>query len=139
MGLRFVVDDEPISKRTASLCSYVGVELAQSMRRFGSNVSLIDCSQQLMSKEDEDVCNFVRNLLEDEGIDVLPGAQVKRVSGITGDLVSVFVTQKGAQLVLNGSHLLVVAGRTPNTDRLGLELAGVELTGRGYIKVNERL
>ncbi len=118
---------------------YVGVEFAQAMRRFGSKVSIIDRNQRLMSKEDQDVCDAVRNLLEDEGIDILLGAKVERVSGRSGDSVSVFVEQNGAQKVLNGSHLLVAAGRRPNTDGLGLELTGVELTGRGYIKVNERL
>jgi len=118
---------------------YVGVEFAQAMRRFGSKVSLIDRNQRLMSKEDEDVCYALRSLLEDEGIDILLGAQVKRVSGRSGDSVSVFVDQNGAQRVLEGSHLMVAAGRTPNSDGLGLELAGVELTPRGYIKVNERL
>jgi pyruvate/2-oxoglutarate dehydrogenase complex dihydrolipoamide dehydrogenase (E3) component len=115
------------------------VEFAQAMRRFGSKVSLIDRAQRLMSKEDEDVCDAVRNLLEDEGIDIHLGAQVKRVSGKSGNSVSVFVEQNGAEKVLNGSHLLVAAGRTPNTGGLGLELAGVELTGRRYIKVDERL
>ena len=67
------------------------------------------------------------------------GAEVKRVSGKSGDSVNVFVEQYGDEKVLKGSHLLVAAGRTPNTDGLGLDLAGVELTGRGYIKVNERL
>ncbi len=118
---------------------YVGVEFAQAMRRLGSKVSLIDRNQRLMSKEDEDVCDALRNLLEDEGIDIHLGAQVKRVSGKSGNSVSVFVEQNGAQKNLNGSHLLVAAGRTPNTNGLGLELAGIELTGRGYIKVNERL
>jgi pyruvate/2-oxoglutarate dehydrogenase complex dihydrolipoamide dehydrogenase (E3) component len=118
---------------------YVGVEFAQAMRRFGGKVSLIDRNQRLISKEDEDVCDAVRNLLEDEGIDVLLGAQVKRMTGKSGDSVSVFVEQNGSQKALRGSHLLVAAGRSPNTDRLGLELAGVELTGRGYIKVNKRL
>jgi pyruvate/2-oxoglutarate dehydrogenase complex dihydrolipoamide dehydrogenase (E3) component len=118
---------------------YVGVEFAQAMRRFGSKVTVIDRNQRLMSKEDEDVCDSLRTLLEDEGIDILLGGQVKRVSGISGDSVSVFVEQNAVQNVLKGSHLLVAAGRSPNTEGLGLELAGVELTGRGYIKVNERL
>ncbi len=118
---------------------YVGVEFAQAMRRFGSAVSLIDRNQRLLSKEDEDVCDALCNLLEDEGIDVHLGAQVKRVSGKSGDSVSVFVEQDGVQKVLDGSHVLVAAGRRPNTDGLGLDLAGVELTGGGYIKVNERL
>jgi pyruvate/2-oxoglutarate dehydrogenase complex dihydrolipoamide dehydrogenase (E3) component len=118
---------------------YVGVEFAQAMRRFGSKVSLIDRNQRLMSREDEDVCDALRNLLEDEGIDIHLSAQVKRVSGKSGDSVSVFVEENGAQKILNGSHLMVAAGRTPITGGLGLDLAGVELTSHGYIKVNERL
>src|SRR5262249_36167951 len=118
---------------------YVGIELSQAMRRFGSNVSVIGRNQRLMSREDEDVCEALRSLLEDEGIDLLLGARIKRVSGKSGDSVSLVVEHNGAEKVLEGSHVLVAAGRTPNTEGLGLELAGVELTDRGYIKVNERL
>ncbi len=76
---------------------------------------------------------------EDEGIEILLNAQPKRVSGKSGESVSIVVEQNGAEKTLKGSHLLVAAGRTPNTEGLGLELAGVELTDRGYIKVNDRL
>ncbi len=118
---------------------YVGVELAQAMRRFGSKVTVIDRNQRLMSREDEDVCEALSRLLQDEGIDVLLAARVKRVSGKSGHAVSIVVDQEGTEKTLNGSHVLVAAGRTPNTEGIGLELAGVELTDRGYIKVNERL
>jgi pyruvate/2-oxoglutarate dehydrogenase complex dihydrolipoamide dehydrogenase (E3) component len=118
---------------------YVGVELAQAMRRFGSKVSVIDRNQRLMSREDEDVCQAVRELLEDEGIDVLLNARVQRVTGKSGGSVSIAIEQNGAAKTLTGSHVLVAAGRRPNTEGLGLELAGVDLTERGYIKVNERL
>jgi pyruvate/2-oxoglutarate dehydrogenase complex dihydrolipoamide dehydrogenase (E3) component len=64
---------------------------------------------------------------------------VKRVSGRSGQSVNVVIEQGGAEKTLAGSHILVAAGRTPNTDGLGLEVAGVELTDRGHIKVNERL
>jgi pyruvate/2-oxoglutarate dehydrogenase complex dihydrolipoamide dehydrogenase (E3) component len=130
---------------------YVGVELSQAMRRFGSKVTMIDRSGRLMSKEDPDVCDALRSLLADEGVDILLNARIKQVSGKSGDTVRVVVVQNGDQngaqngeqngieKVLNGSHLLVATGRTPNTEGLGLELTGVELTDRGYIKVNERL
>jgi pyruvate/2-oxoglutarate dehydrogenase complex dihydrolipoamide dehydrogenase (E3) component len=118
---------------------YVGVEMAQAMRRFGSKVTLIDRSGRLMSKEDPDVCAALGSLLADEGIDIILNARIKQVSGKSGDSVSVVVEQDGAEKVLEGSHLLVATGRKPNTEGLGLELAGVELTDRGYIKVNERL
>ena len=118
---------------------YVGIELSQAMRRFGSKVTVIDRNQRLMSKEDEDVCEALRTLLQDEGIDVLLAARVKELSGKSGDSVSIIVDQNGTAKTVKGSHVLVAAGRTPNTEGLGLDLAGVELTDRGYIKVNERL
>ncbi len=118
---------------------YVGVEFSQAMRRFGSKVTVIARNDRLMSKEDEDVCEALRTLLEDEGINILLQAGVKRISGKSGDSVSIVVEQNGTEKTLKGSHVLVAAGRTPNTEGLGLELAGVELTDRGYIKVNDRL
>jgi len=118
---------------------YVGVEMSQAMGRFGSKVTMIDRNGRLMSKEDPDVCEALRSLLADEGIDILLEARIKQVSGKSGDSVSVVVEQNGIEKVLKGSHVLVATGRTPNTEGLGLELASVELTDRGYIKVNERL
>src|ERR1700758_2273116 len=118
---------------------YVGVELSQAMRRFGSKVTVLDRNERLMSKEDPDVCEALRSLLADEGIDILLNARIKQVSGKCSDSVSVVVEQNGIEKVLKGSHVLVATGRNPNTEGLGLELTGVELTERGYIKVNERL
>jgi len=118
---------------------YVGVELSQAMRRFGSKVSVIDTNQHLLPREDEDVCDALRSLLQDEGIEVILNALLKRVSGKSGESVQVMFEQNGAKKTLEGTHVLVAAGRTPNTSELSLELAGVELTDRGYIKVNERL
>jgi pyruvate/2-oxoglutarate dehydrogenase complex dihydrolipoamide dehydrogenase (E3) component len=118
---------------------YVGVELSQAMRRFGSRVTVIDRNERLMSKEDEDVCEALRRLLVDEDIGVHLGARIKRVSGKSGDSVTIVFEQNGTEKMLTGTHLLVATGRTPNTEGLGLELAGVELTGGGYVRVNERL
>src|SRR5438105_10209347 len=118
---------------------YVGIELSQAMRRFGSRVSVTDRNNRLMSREDADVCEALLSLLEEEGIELVLGAAIKRVSGKSGDSVSIDVEQNGAEKVLEGSHVLVAAGRTPNTEGLGLELAGVELTENGFIKVNDRL
>jgi pyruvate/2-oxoglutarate dehydrogenase complex dihydrolipoamide dehydrogenase (E3) component len=118
---------------------YVGVEMSQAMRRFGSRVTIVDRNGRLMSKEDPDVCEALRSLLAEEGIDILLNTRIKQVSGKSGDSVSVVVEQNGIEKVLNGSHVLVATGRNPNTEGLGLELAGVELTDRAYIKVNERL
>jgi pyruvate/2-oxoglutarate dehydrogenase complex dihydrolipoamide dehydrogenase (E3) component len=118
---------------------YIGLELSQAMRRFGSNVSVIDRNSRLIHREDDDVTEAIQNLLEDEGIDIFLNAKVKSISGKSGQSVKMVIEQRGAEKTLAGSHLLVAAGRTPNTNGLGLELAGVELTGTGHIKVNERL
>jgi pyruvate/2-oxoglutarate dehydrogenase complex dihydrolipoamide dehydrogenase (E3) component len=118
---------------------YIGSELAQAMPRFGSKVSVIDVTKQLMPREDEDVSEGLRTLLEDEGIAIHLDAGITRVSGQSGDSVRIVVEHNRAEHVLAGSRLLVATGRTPNTERPGFELAGVELTDRGYVKVNERL
>jgi pyruvate/2-oxoglutarate dehydrogenase complex dihydrolipoamide dehydrogenase (E3) component len=118
---------------------YVGVELSQAMRRFGSKVTVIDRNERLMSQEDKDVCEALGNLLADESIEIVLNAHIKRVSGKSGDSVSIVLDQDGTEKWITGSHLLVATGRTPNTEGLGLELAGIELTDRGYIRVNERL
>ncbi len=118
---------------------YVGLELSQAMRRFGSKVSIIDRNDRVLHREDEDVSEGLRKLFEDEGIDLIMNAQVKSASGKSGRAVQVVIEQNGVENTLEGSHLLVAAGRTPNTADIGLEVAGVEVTDRGYIKVNERL
>ncbi len=109
------------------------------MRRFGSKVSVIDRNNRLLHREDEDVSEGLHGLFDDEGIDLVLNARLKSISGKSGDAVQVVIEQNGMETMLVGSHLLVAAGRTPNTANIGLELAGVELTDRGYIKVNERL
>jgi pyruvate/2-oxoglutarate dehydrogenase complex dihydrolipoamide dehydrogenase (E3) component len=118
---------------------YVGLEFAQAMRRFGSKVTVIDRNHRVIHKEDDDVTEGLQNLLDDEGIELVLGAKIKSVSGVSGQSVRVTVEQNGRERLLDGSHLLVASGRVPNTKGIGLELAGVELTKNGYIKVNERL
>jgi pyruvate/2-oxoglutarate dehydrogenase complex dihydrolipoamide dehydrogenase (E3) component len=118
---------------------YVGLELAQAMRRFGSKVSAIDRNDRLLHREDDDVTEALGSLFEHEGINAVLNARMKRVSGKSGDSVTVVVEQDGKQQTLEGTHLLAAAGRIPNTENIGLELAGVEVTQRGFIKVNERL
>jgi pyruvate/2-oxoglutarate dehydrogenase complex dihydrolipoamide dehydrogenase (E3) component len=118
---------------------YVGLELSQAMRRFGSTVSVIERSPRLIHQEDDDVTEAVQKLLQDEGVNVVLNARVKRISGKSGQKVTAVLEQDGLEKTLEGTHLLVAAGRTPNTENLGLELAGVELTDRGYVRVDERL
>jgi pyruvate/2-oxoglutarate dehydrogenase complex dihydrolipoamide dehydrogenase (E3) component len=118
---------------------YVGLELAQAYRRFGSRVTIIEHGPQLAGREDPDVAEEMRRILSGEGIDVLVGAEIRHVRGRSGDDVSLLVRTSSSEQTIEGSDILVAAGRSPNTAGIGLEAAGVELDGHGYIKVNERL
>ena len=118
---------------------YVGLELAQAMRRFGSKVTVIEHNERLAHREDEDVSQALHELCRDEGIELATGAHCTDVEGVSGKSVKMRMTQGGSDKTLVGTDLLVATGRTPNTAGIGLELAGVEVTDRGYIKVNERL
>ncbi len=118
---------------------YIAAELSQAMRRFGSWVTMIERNHALLHREDEDVTEALSSLFVDEGIDVELNARVKSVLGESGQSVKVVIEQNGIEKTLDGTHLLVATGRAPNTECLGLEVAGVELTDRGYIKVNKRL
>jgi pyruvate/2-oxoglutarate dehydrogenase complex dihydrolipoamide dehydrogenase (E3) component len=118
---------------------YVGLEFAQAMRRFGSKVTVIDRNHHLIHREDDDVVEGIEDLFRDEGIEMTLGAKIKSVSGVSGQSVRLTLEHNGAEKSLEGTHLLIAAGRIPNTKDIGLELAGVELTDKGYIKVNERL
>jgi pyruvate/2-oxoglutarate dehydrogenase complex dihydrolipoamide dehydrogenase (E3) component len=118
---------------------YIGLELAQAMRRFGSAVTIIDRNNRLANKEDEDVSEALELLCAVEGIELLMNAEVSQVEGTSGKSLSLHIRQGDSIRIVEATDLLVAAGRTPNTDGIGLDLAGVELTDRGYIKVNERL
>lgn len=118
---------------------YIGLELAQAMRRLGSKVTIVERNGALIHREDDDVVEAIGQLCHDEGIDVYTGARLLRVEGTSGSAVRLHVVRGGSDLVIEGTHLLVAGGRTPNTDRLGLEKAGVEIDGHGHIKVNARL
>jgi pyruvate/2-oxoglutarate dehydrogenase complex dihydrolipoamide dehydrogenase (E3) component len=118
---------------------YVGLELSQAMRRFGSRVTIIERNPSLLHREDEDFSQALNELFQNEGIDVLTNTFVTRVEGKSGTSVKLRVERAGSEMTLEGTDLLVATGRTPNTEGIGLDLAGVELTKRGYIKVNERL
>ena len=118
---------------------YIGLEFAQAMRRFGSRVTIIDRNSRLISRADEDVSAALADLCKAEGIELVMNARVTRAEGKSGESLKVQVAQGGSELSLEGTDLLVAAGRTPNTAGIGLELAGVELDDNGYIKVNERL
>ena len=118
---------------------YVGLELAQAYRRFGSEVTVIQHRPQLMVREDPDVAAEVQRILSDEGIQVLVATETLRVDGRSGEQVSLVLRTSSGEQTIEGSDILVATGRIPNTAGIGLEKAGVELDGRGYIRVNERL
>jgi len=118
---------------------YVGLELAQAMRRFGSRVTVIEASSQLASREDPDVGAALLELFHDEGIEVLLETHIVRVEGRSGDRILIHASDASGERVVEGTDLLVATGRTPNTGEIGLERAGVELNDHGYIKVNDRL
>jgi pyruvate/2-oxoglutarate dehydrogenase complex dihydrolipoamide dehydrogenase (E3) component len=114
---------------------YVGLELAQALRRFGSRVTVIERNGSLIHREDRDVTEAIEQLFRDEGIEVRTGTSVLRVEGRSGESVRLHAGQG----VIEGTHLLVAGGRTPNTDGIGLEAAGVQTDASGHVKVNERL
>jgi pyruvate/2-oxoglutarate dehydrogenase complex dihydrolipoamide dehydrogenase (E3) component len=118
---------------------YVGLELAQAYRRFGSRVTVVQHGPQLAGREDPDVADAIGRLFGDEGIDALLSAEVLQVEGRSGQGVRLRVRASQGERLLEGSDILVAAGRTPNTAGIGLDTAGVQLDGRGYIQVNDRL
>ena len=103
---------------------YVGLELAQAFRRFGSRVTVIERNDALAHREDRDVSEALRELFEDEGIEVRTGIRVERVEGRSGESVKLHVARDGAEDPIEGTDLLVASGRTPNTDGIDLEAAG---------------
>ena len=118
---------------------YVGLELSQAMHRFGSRVTIIERNPRLLHREDRDISAALNELFKDEGIEVVTSTRITRVEGKSGESVKLHANRSGSETILEGTHLLAATGRTPNTDGIALEQAGVETTDRGYVKVNERL
>jgi pyruvate/2-oxoglutarate dehydrogenase complex dihydrolipoamide dehydrogenase (E3) component len=118
---------------------YVGLEFAQAFRRFGAAITLVERNGRLAHHEDEDTSQGLEEMCRDEGITVVTDAKITRVKGNSGESIRLLGLRNGKELSLEGTHLLVAGGRTPNTSGIGLEKAGVETTDRGYVKVNERL
>src|SRR5882672_8392182 len=99
---------------------YVGIELSQAMRRFGSRVTIIERNPRLVHREDQDISAALLELFRDEGIDVITNARITRVDGESGKSVKLQMNHNGSETVLEGTHLLAATGRTPNTDGIGL-------------------
>jgi pyruvate/2-oxoglutarate dehydrogenase complex dihydrolipoamide dehydrogenase (E3) component len=118
---------------------YVGLELSQALRRLGSRVTLISRDSQLASNDDGDISLAILQLFRDEGIDVMLDTDVLGVSGLSGRQVSLQLQSGEGPRTVEGSDILIALGRTPNTSGIGLEKAGIEVTEKGHIRVNDRL
>lgn len=117
---------------------YVGLEFGQMYRRFGSEVTIMQRGNCLVSHEDPDICDAIKAILEGEGIRVFVQAAVREVARRDGQIAVKFSVD-GEDREVRGTHLLVATGRVPNTDDLGLDLAGVAVDARGYIQVDDQL
>ena len=118
--------------------SYIGLEFGQMYRRFGARVTIVEKGPRLIQREDEDVSQAVREILEREGIEVRLDANCLSARK-DGDHIAVGLDCAGGAPEVHGSHLLMAVGRVPNTDDLGLDTAGIETDARGYIKVDDQL
>jgi pyruvate/2-oxoglutarate dehydrogenase complex dihydrolipoamide dehydrogenase (E3) component len=117
--------------------SYIGLEFGQMFRRFGSEITIIEHGSRLISREDEDVSNAVREIFEAEHIDIRVSAKLTALAKDGDDIVATIESQ-GKSDKVRGSHLLFAIGRRPNTDDLGLDKAGVATDSRGYIQVDDQ-
>lgn len=118
---------------------YVGIEMAQAFRRFGSRVTIVEPGRQIMGREDADIAEELQRILGSEKIEVLLNADPVSVNGLSGDAVVVTLRTTEREQKIEGSDLLVAVGRVPNTAGIGLDEAGIALDARGVIRVNERL
>ncbi len=118
--------------------SYVGLEFGQMFRRFGSEVTIVEMAPRLVSREDEDVSAAIADILQREGINLRLNAKCIALKPQTEGVVVTAECKEGPPEIA-GSHVLLAVGRTPNTDDLGLEKAGVQRDARGYIVVDDQL
>ena len=118
--------------------SYIGLEFAQMYRRFGSQVTVVEMAPKLLSREDDDVAQEIRAILEREGVEIRTGAQCLTLHK-QGERIAVGLSCQDGAPVAEGSHVLLAVGRKPNTHDLGLKEAGIEADERGYIKVDDEL
>lgn len=118
--------------------SYVGLEFAQMFRRFGAEVTVVEAAPRLIGREDAEISDAVKSVLEAEKIRILLGASDLSLRP-EGDAVALSLRNDGGERTIRGSHLLVAAGRRPNTDDLGAEQAGLVLDAHGYVQVDEEL
>jgi pyruvate/2-oxoglutarate dehydrogenase complex dihydrolipoamide dehydrogenase (E3) component len=118
---------------------YIGLEFGQLFRRFGSQVSVIQRGANLLAREDPDVAEEVANIMRQDGLEILLETKPMSVKQPSQGNIQLTVQTKTGERTLTGSHLLMAAGRVPNTDWLNLDAAGIQVDKRGFIQVNERL
>lgn len=118
--------------------SYIGLEFAQMYRRFGSRVTVLEMAPKLIGREDEEVSEAVQEILENEGIDIRLNANCFGLADHGGG-ISVTASCEPGEEEITGTHVLLAVGRRPNTDDLGLEVAGIETDARGNIVVDDML
>ena len=118
---------------------YIGVEFGQMFRRFGSKVTIIQRGEQLLPREDSDVAEEVAKILKQEGLEIILEADTKKIEKAGPGKIALTLEKGGELRKIEGSHLLVATGRTPDTEILNLEAAGIKTSERGFIPVNERL
>jgi pyruvate/2-oxoglutarate dehydrogenase complex dihydrolipoamide dehydrogenase (E3) component len=118
---------------------FVGLELAQAMRRFGSRITILERGPQLGGREDPDVTQEIYRLMRDEGFEIMLHSELLAVEGLSGREIRMRVRDSAGERTIVGSDILVATGRVPNTQGLGLAETGVELNERGFIRVDERL
>jgi pyruvate/2-oxoglutarate dehydrogenase complex dihydrolipoamide dehydrogenase (E3) component len=116
--------------------SYIGLEFAQMYRRFGSRVTVVERAEKLLPREDDDVAQEIRAILEREGVAIRTGAECMALKR-QGERIVVGLECKGGEPIAEGSHVLLAVGRRPNTDDLGLEKADVQVDSRGFITVDD--
>ncbi|MGH9615954.1 MAG: mercuric reductase [Acidobacteriaceae bacterium] len=117
---------------------YIGLEFGQMFRRFGSRVTIVHSDAQLLPREDSDIAEAITKILREDGIEVLLGAKTERVTGDAGR-IALEIQQDEERQTLEGTHLLVAVGRSPNTEELDLPAAGIETDEKGFVRVNSRL
>ncbi|HYK76544.1 MAG TPA: mercuric reductase [Daejeonella sp.] len=117
---------------------YIGLEYGQMFRRFGSKVTIIDSSHRFLPREDEDIALEILKILEDDGIEIYTSSEIQKLEK-PGKLISLLIQKNGQEINLNGSHLLMATGRTPQTDLLKTQAAGIQVNERGFIETNDKL
>src|SRR6266705_3454815 len=118
---------------------HIGMEFGQLFRRFGSQVTVIQRGAGLLAREDPDVAEEVANIMREDGLEILLQTKPVSVKQPSKGNIQLTVQTKTGERTLNGSHLLMAAGRVPNTDWLNLDAAGIQTDKRSFIQANERL